>query len=203
MATGATTHEKSGQSGGSIEEVVRYAISNRTRAEILVVLNQGTYCASELSGIIGEPINSVSNHLKALEERGAIEIAESKRRRNFEQHFYRAIEPPTYTEEDLTEMHPFERQMTVGFHVQALLAEVMAAFSAGKLSDDPNHILIWDRLNVDEQGRREVTAEQERHFGRLAEIEAESLVRAAGGATTPYIVAAAGFERARKAPVAP
>ncbi len=203
MTTGATSRERPGQRGKSIEDVVGYAISHRTRVQILIVLNQGTYCATELSEIIGEPINSVSNHLKELADGGAIEIAETKKRRNFDQHFYRAIKTPFYTKEDLIEMHPLQRQVTAGLHVQGLLAEIMAALWAGKFSEDPNHCFVWDRLNVDEQGRREVTEEQERHRKSLNQIEEESLRRANGGPTTPYIVAVLGFERARKAPVAP
>jgi DNA-binding transcriptional ArsR family regulator len=205
MATGRTSRERPGQRGKSIEDVVGYAISHRTRVQILIILNQGTYCASELSEIIGEPINTVSNHLKELADGGAIEIAVTKKRRNFSQHFYRAIKIPVHSKEDLIAMQPLERQVTVGLHVQSLLAEIMAALWAGKISDDPNHCLVWDRLNVDDQGRREITAEQERHWQRLEQIEEESLMRSAhdGGGTVPYIVSVLGFERGRKAPVAP
>jgi DNA-binding transcriptional ArsR family regulator len=205
MATGRTSRERPGQRGKSIEDVVGYAISHRTRVQILIVLNQGTYCATELSDIIGEPLNTVSNHLKELADGGAIEIAETKKRRNFSQHFYRAIQTPVHSKEDLIAMHPLERQVTVGLHVQSLLAEIMAALWAGKISDDPDHCVMWDRLNVDEQGRHEITQEQERHWRRLERIEEESLMRSAhdGGATVPYIVSVLGFERGRKAPVAP
>jgi DNA-binding transcriptional ArsR family regulator len=203
LASDTTSRDRPGQRGKGIEDVVVYAISHRTRVQILIVLNQGTYCATELADIIDEPINKVSNHLKELADGGAIEIAESKKRRNFLQHFYRAVQTPAYSVDELSEMHPFTRQVTVGLVVQSLLAEIIGALWAGKFSDDPNHCLVWDRLNVDEQGRRQITEEQERHWERLAEIEEESLMRAKGGPTIPYIVAALGFERARKAPVAP
>jgi DNA-binding transcriptional ArsR family regulator len=202
MPTETTRRERPGQRGKSIEEIVGYAISNRTRVQILIVLNQGVYCASELSEIIGVSINNVSNHLKELADGGTIEIAETKKRRNFDQHFYRAVNTALYSKEDLMAMHPVERQVTLGILIQSLLAEIMASLWAGKFCDDPNHCLVWDRLNVDEQGRLEITEEQERHWGRLAQIEEESLMRSAGGATIPYIVAALGFERGRKAPVA-
>lgn len=201
MATGAKTRERPGQRGKSIEDVVSYAISHRTRVQILIHLNEATYCATELSEIIGEPLNSVSNHLKELAEGGAIEIAETRKRRNFDQHFYRAIMTAVHSKEDLIEMHPVHRQVTAGLIVQSLLAEVMAALQAGKFSDDPNHCLIWDRLNVDEKGRDEITEEQERHWERLAQIEEASLLRTED--TFPYIVSALGFKRGRKAPVAP
>jgi DNA-binding transcriptional ArsR family regulator len=184
--------------------VVAYAISGRTRVQILIVLNQGVYCAKELSEIIGEPINSVSNYLNELADGGAIEIAKTVRHRNFDQHFYRAIATPTYSEEDLLDMHPFERQVTIGLVVQSLLAEVMASLWAGKFRDDPNHCFVWTRYNLDGQGRSDTTEEQERHWGRLTEIAGESLLRSAetGEPTFPYIVAALGFMRSRKAPVA-
>ena len=134
-------------------------------SSILIILNQGAYCASELSGIIDKPINTVSNHLKALELSGAIEIADTKQSvRNLVQHFYRAIKTPQYSKEDLIEMHPFERQVQIGLIVQALLAEIMASLWAGKLRDDPNHCFYWDRLNLDEQGRSLALKEQERHL---------------------------------------
>ncbi len=205
MPTETTGRDRPGQRGKSIEDVVGYAVSHRTRVQLLIILNQGTYCASELSEIIGEPINSVSNHLKELADGGAIEIAETKKRRNFLQHFYRAISIPNYSGAELLEMHPLQRQVTVGLAAQSLIAEIMASLWEGKISNDPDHMLAWDRLNLDKQGHREVTKEQERHFERLAQIEEESLLRAAreGESTVPYIVSSLGFERGRKAPVAP
>src|ERR1700742_3204732 len=133
MATGRPCRARRGQRGKSIEDVVGYAVSHRTRVQILIILNQGTYCATELSDIIGEPINTVSNHLKELADGGAIEIAETKKRRNFFQHFYRAISIPMHSRDDLIAMHPLERQVTIGLHVQSLLAEIMAALWAGKI----------------------------------------------------------------------
>ena len=170
---------------------------------LLIVLNQGTYSATELSDIIGEPVNSVSNHLRELADGGAIEVAEIKRCRNFFQHFYRAVAIPSAFERgpdrDASLGAPDDRSSLVA---QSLLAEIMAALLANRISDDPNHCFLWDRLNVDEQGRREITEEQERHWERLEQIEEESSARSirSGDATTPYIVSALGFERAREVP---
>lgn len=202
MATETTTRERPGQRGKSIEDVVGYAISHRTRVQLLIILNQGTYCASELSEIIGEPLNTVSNHLKELADGGAIEIAETKRKRNFHQHFYRAVSIPYHSNEELAAMQPLQRQVHIGLIVQSLLAEIMAALWAEKMSKDPEHTLVWDRLNVDAEGRRKIAEEQARHWERLSGIEEEALLRAAQAnePTVPYIVAVLGFERGRKAP---
>lgn len=200
----ATSRERPGQRGKSIEDVVAYAVSHRTRVQILMVLNQGTYSTSEIAQIIGEPLNRTAHHLNALADGGAIEIAKTERRRNFAQHFYRAVELPMYSKEEMLAMHPFERQVLIGFVLQSLLAEVLASHRAGKMSNDPAAVQAWDRLNLDDQGRLEVSEEQERHWERLAQIEEKSLIRAAlsGAKTTPYMVAVLGFERALKAPVA-
>lgn len=205
MATGATSRARSGQRRKGIEDVVGFAISNRTRVEILIVLRQGAYSASELSEIIGEPLPNVSHHLTELCDGGAIEIAETKKRRNCDQHYYRAIKMPEHSREDYIEMHRVERQVMIGLHVQSLLAEIMASLWEEKISEDPDHCFVWDRLNVDGQGRSEIAEEQDQHRRRLEQIEVESLLRSgeSGEKTTPYIVAVLGFERGRTAPVAP
>jgi len=205
MASATTTGQgQAGQSGKSIDDVVIYAVSHRTRVQILVVLNQGAYSTSEVADIIGQPLKNIAHHMKELADGGAIEIAKTERRRNFDQHFYRAVELPMYSKEEVLAMHPVERQMMIGFIVQSLIAEVLASLHAGKMSADPAGVQAWDRLNLDEQGRRAVNEEQERHWERLAEIEEESVIRTAlsGAKTTPYMVAVLGFERALKAPVA-
>lgn len=197
-----TLEKRSGRRGESIEEVVAYAIGHRTRVLILIVLNEGTYSPAEVADIIGEPLNSVSNHMRELAERGSIEIVDTRMRRNAAQHFYRATRTPEYSREDIAEMTPLESQVTAGLVVQSLLAEIMASLWAGKMAADPGVCLAWDRLNLDEQGRREVSQEQESSWRRLLRIEEESLVRAAesGADTLSYVTGLVGFERARKAP---
>jgi DNA-binding transcriptional ArsR family regulator len=201
----ASATKRTGQSGKSIEEVVAYAVGHRIRVQILILLNEGTYAAGEIADLIGEPLNKVGNHIRELVDAGSIEVAETKQRRNTVQHFYRAVHVPLYSKEEVLAMTPQERQVTAGLIIQSLLAEVMAGLWAGRMSDDPGVCLVWDRLNLDAQGRREVADEQERSWLRLAEIEEESLnrVAASGEGTTSYIASALGFERARKAPQPP
>jgi hypothetical protein len=198
----ATITRRAGQRKKSVEEMVAYAIGHRIRVMILITLNEGAYSPAEIAEIIGEPLNKVSNHVTELAEGGSIEIVDTKMRRNTAQHFYRATETPIYSKEDIEAMTVFERQVTAGLVVQSLMAEVLASLGAGKLSSDPGVCLVWDRLNLDQQGREEVAKEQEESWGRVAKIEEESLIRAArsGEATIPYVTASLGFERARRAP---
>jgi len=152
--------------------------------------------------LIGEPLNNVSNHVRELLDAGSIEIAEVRHRRNFAQHVYRAVETPLYTRDDFAAMTPQQRKVTWGMIIQSMMAEVMASFGAEKLTYDPDAVLAWNWLNLDAQGRKEVSEEQVAFWDRLTEIEADSMNRVAvsGEDTISYVVGELGFERARKAP---
>lgn len=194
------TARRPGQRGKSIEEIVAYAVGHRVRVQILIALRDGDHSTAEIAEMIGEPLNKVANHVRELVDAGSIEVADSRQRRNTVQHLYRAVSTPHYSKVEIEAMTRQERQVTAGLVIQSLFAEVMDGLWAGKMSDDPEVMLIWERLNLDEQGRREASAEQEASWRRLQEIQAESLTRAAesGGETMPYIASVLGFERARR-----
>jgi DNA-binding transcriptional ArsR family regulator len=196
------TAKRAGQRGKSIEEVVAYAVSHRTRVQILIVLNQGTYSAGEIADIIKEPLNNVANHIRELVDAGSIEVADTKPRRNTVQHFYRAVRTPYYSKEDVEAMTWQQRQVTAGLVIQSLMAEMMAGLWAGKMNDDPRVWLAWDRFNLDSRGRQEVFDEQEEAWKRLEAIKAKVANRVAesGEKTVPYVVSVLGFERALQAP---
>jgi DNA-binding transcriptional ArsR family regulator len=201
----ATRTSRPGQRGKSIEEVVSFAVSHRTRVHVLVVLVQGgAYTASQIAEIIGEPLNNVSNHIRELLDAGSIEIAKTEQKGNVVQHYYRAIEFPYYSEEDLAAMPPMQRHVLAGLAVQSMMAELMAALWAGKMTD-PRINLSWNWFNVDEEGRRAIAEEQERSWDRIQEIEIESMNRRAvtGDDAQSILVGEMGFERARKAPKFP
>lgn len=182
-----------------------FALGHRTRVYVLTLLNEGVYSPEQLSQIIGEPVGNVSHHVKQLLDAGSIELAKTEPVRNTLQHFYRAVEMPFYSDEEIAAMTPEERQATIGLTLQCLMAEIMTAFWSGKMQGDPRLWLSWRWFNVDEQGRQDLADEQERSWQRAREIEAESANRRAksGEETESIIVASAGFERARTSPTAP
>lgn len=197
----AVTTTKAGQSKKTIEEVVSYAIGHRTRVHILIVLNEGTFTPGQIAEIIGLPLNSVSNHIRELVDAGSIELVKTEQVRNATLHYYRAVEMPFYSDEEIAAMPWQQRQVSAGLIVQSLIAEVMAALWAGKLAD-PRVCLAWNWFNVDEQGRRDIDAEQRRSWERVQEIEVESTNRRAesGEDATSILVTLLGYERARKGP---
>lgn len=196
---------KGRQAGKSIEEVVAFAISHRIRVQVLALLNEGVYTPQQIADVIGEPLNKVAHHIHELAEAGSIELADTKMVRNAVQHYYRGVQMPFYTDEDVAQMTPQQRQVTAGLIIQSIQAELMAALWAGKMHSDPRVWLAWRWFNVDKQGRNDIADEQQRHWDRIQQIEAESTNRRAesGEDAKSIIVATLGFGRERTAPGLP
>jgi DNA-binding transcriptional ArsR family regulator len=196
------TAKRAGQRGKRIEEVVEYAVSHRTRSQILTILDQGIYTSAELADIIGEPLNRIGNHIRELLDAGSIEIADTKRRRNTHQHYYRAVRTPFFSQGEAQTMTWQERQVSAGLIIQGLVAELMAGLWAGNMFDDARDWVTWEPLNLDAEGRREMYDEQEESWERLNAIKVRvaKRVRESGEDTAPYIAAVLGFERALTAP---
>ena len=196
---------RTGQRSKSIEEVVSYAVGHRIRVQVLTLLNEGIYSPDQLARLIGQPLNRVSHHISELLDAGSIELAKTEKVRNTTQHFYRAVEMPLYSDEEVAEMPPQQQQVICGLILQCMMAEAMAAFWAGKMHSDPSICLTWRWYNVDEQGRKDIAEEQNRSWRRVQEIEAEAINRVAesGEDTTSVVVASMGFERERRAPTPP
>lgn len=197
--------QHSPQRNKSIEEVLSFAWNHRIRVQVLSLLNEGTYTPGEIAAIIGEPLSKVSHHIRELAEGGSIELAKVEKARNADQHYYRAVEMPFYSDEEVWAMTPEQRQMSAGFVIQNMIAEAMAAFWAGTIRDDPRTWLAWRWFNVDQEGREAIAEEQQHHWDRIREIEAEATNRRAksGEAAESIIVANMGFRRERTAPAPP
>lgn len=193
-----------GRGKRGVEEAVGYALKHQHRVEILCLLNEGERNRYELAELIGEEPGKIKHHLKELLDEGSIELAYSKRvGSNMIQHYYRAVEIPFYTDEEIEELRPEERQAFAGVILQAIMAESLAALWAGKMADDRRVWLSWRWFHVDARGREDIADEQARHWERVRECEAESTNRCAksGEPTKSIIVTSLGHMRCRRAPM--
>jgi DNA-binding transcriptional ArsR family regulator len=183
----------------SIETAIPYALGHATRVEILIALNEGLFTAQELADRLGRTTSYVGNHLRWLLEDGSIEVGRKEVRGGTVQYWYKAVEIPVYTPEDAERMTPLHRKVTVGAITQAGFAEILAALSAGTLSE-PDTIVYWDWYNLDAEGQRELDVESHRYLDRLREIEAASTNRRAvsGEESKSMLVKLDVFPRARK-----
>lgn len=187
------------QAKKGIEEAVQYAIGNRIRVEVLILLNEGIYTASEISKIIGVPLNTLHGHLHRMQEDGSIEIAREEKKGNMTQYCFRAVEVQTYTVEEFERLPYPYRQNIAGAIFQSGFAEVMAGLYAGKLAHPLAH-LYWDWYNLDKKGREDADDLTHRYLDELREIEVEATNRAAatGVKTISMLLNFSFFERPRK-----
>lgn len=185
----------------SVEEAVSYGVGHRIRIEILSILNEGTYSASDLSKLIHQPLTTISHHIKELVSSGCIELARIEKVRNADQHFYRAVELPFVTDDEAEALGPEVKQEYAALILQAIMAEGMSALWAGKLRDDPAVRMMWRWFNLDAQGRQELADEQRESWDRIMEIEARATNRRAesGEQAVTVIAASLGFQRGRPA----
>ena len=190
-----------GQGERSIEGAVHYSLAHEVRTEILAILNEGIHSPEELSEITGELPSKLGHHIKALLDDGSIELVCVKPVRNTLQHFYRAVQLPFYTDEQVEVMSEDEKQAIIGVILEAVLAEALASFDSRKMLNDPRIWLSWRWFNVDGQGRNDIADEQARHWERMQEIEAKATDRRAqsGEEAVSVIVTSLGYLRSRTA----
>lgn len=182
-----------------VEEAVQFALSNHTRLEILILLNEDAYTTREIAELTGIELKIVSNHMLEMWDDGSVEVAKQRSVKGTLVRWYRAVELPEYTKEQAEAMTERELQMVAGVIVQSGTAELMAALHKGHLAT-PRSILSWDLYDLDGQGREDVETASTDYLERLREIQCESLGRVIESKeeTTSMIVNLAAFRRARK-----
>ncbi len=182
-----------------VVEAVSYAVGHRIRVEVLAVLNEGTRSADELARIVGQPLSTLTHHLKELLKSDSIEIADIKMVGNVAQHYYRAAKMPFHSDAEHAAQSDEEKEATCALIIQAVMAESLNAMYAGKMTTDPRLWLSWRWFNVDQRGRQNIADEQQRFWDRMQEIEAESTNRRvdSGEQAVSIVVSSLGFERSR------
>ncbi len=192
-----------GQGMRCVENAISYAIGHRIRAEILAILNEDVRSRDELAYLVGEPSDKIKHHVRALLDDGSIEIAYTEQVGNLNQYFYRAVVMPHYSDEEIAAMPPAARQAVTGVALQAIMAEALSAFWAGKMIDDRRLWVSWRWFNVDQRGRDDIADEQARSWERIRKIEAKSTNRRAksGEPAKSIIVSSLGYVRCRNASV--
>lgn len=183
-----------------IEDAVSYALGSGLRVDILCYLNEAPRSPTELARLMGFQASMLEHHIKALLASGSIELAYVKEGAgNTKEHFYRAVELPEFSDEEMWAKSFEERQEIYGLILQSSAAEALAAFRAGKVSNDPRVSMGWRWFTLDAQGRKDLADENARAWDRMKEIEAESAGRRAttGEEGMSIVVSLLAHERAR------
>lgn len=193
-----------------LDDAVAYAVGHRIRIEALSILNDGTASPSDIAAILDEDVRMVGNHVRELYDSGCIEFIGTKKVRNATEHFYRAVTLPYITDDEYQAMPVKLRHQMAGLIVQAIVAETLASFRAGKMAADPRLWLTWQIVNVaDAEGKAEVAEEVRATYGRFEDIATRNANRLANarkkakeeGKKLPVgkaeVVALMSFERSR------
>jgi DNA-binding transcriptional ArsR family regulator len=182
-----------------IEEAVAYAVGNGTRIDALAILAEGKHSPSQIAKILGVSTKLVGNHIRELHACGCIESAGTTTVRNVTQHFYRALAIPYIDDPTYKKMPNRARREVIAVLIQAIVAETMASFRAGRMEADDDVYLLWDCLSVDAQGKRELADEMQAQYERIVKIRErnEARLAEAGESGTTTLVSLMAFERSR------
>jgi predicted transcriptional regulator len=188
-----------GEQTKSIEELVAYVINHRIRIDALAIFNERVASPTEIAGVLGENVSKVGHHVKELHDAGCIELVDTKQRRGAIEHFYRATVRPQITDGEWRAMPDENRREIVALVFQAVVAEGLSSLRARKMDGDDDLHLSWRVLNLDNEGRRELAAEQAESLSRIAGVEARSNARLveSGKDGISTVVAMMGFKRSR------
>ena len=181
-----------------VDELVVFVVRHPIRVDALQILNEREASAVEIARQIGEDQKKVGNHVKALADYGCIELVRTEKKRGAEEHFYRASLRPCIEDEEWAQLSPQARHEISALVFQAVVAEALAAFRAGRFDSRLDRHMSWQPMKLDEEGWQELMQELKESLKRIEDIAARADARLCekGEAGFPAIAAALGFERA-------
>ena len=138
------------------EDTPSYAVDYYVRLGATAALHEGNYSPKDIADIIGGDAKNIANHLRYLYEAGCIEFVGYEGEGNLKKTVYRAIERPIIDDETYRLMSFKERHDLNGVAFQWIMAEGLASYRSGNMSEDDDLCLISDEPDLDPQGRAEL-----------------------------------------------
>jgi DNA-binding transcriptional ArsR family regulator len=164
----------------------RKLLTHPLRHRLLAILNERTASPKELAREVGMPIPNVSYHVDRLLDADAIELVREEPRRGVAEHFYRAVEIASHTDEAWAALTAEERAQITHTNVQRMVADLLSAAEADGFEHRRSH-QSWVPFELDERGFNEVADVLESTLKRILAIRDRSQRRIERGAAVPYI----------------
>lgn len=182
------------------EDALTHSVNHWIRVEALAIFHEGEFTTGEIAKKIGEDVKVVTGHVQDLYDSGSIEFAGYKLVGGTLRRAYRALVLPVVGAEAYCAMSLSDRHDLNGAVVQGLHAESVCSFRNGKMDADEDLCFVWQPLNLDAQGKRELVAHLTAAWEEAKEIEVRAVNRMAesGEKGTSSIAAFLGFERGRR-----
>jgi hypothetical protein len=121
----------------------------------------------------------VSYHIRLLHDLGAIELVATEPRRGALEHFYRAVTSAWFGEGDWAKLPRSARRGILGHNLQQIFAWVTSSAESGGF-DHPTSQVLHAALELDEQGREDVSRVAREAIDRARAIHEEVAERQAG-----------------------
>ena len=169
------------------------ALAHPLRHQLLVRLNEGEASPVEMARELGQPVGRVSHHIQSLVRLGAIELVRTEPRRGAVEHFYRAVAPAWFSDEDWARLPASARDAIGAQNLRSVLDDLSGA-APGRAFAHPRAYLARLLLELDEEGMEEMSALLTETVRRVEEIEASA--RGRGGSGRPTELVLLHFERA-------
>jgi DNA-binding transcriptional ArsR family regulator len=179
-----------------IAERLVKAVAHPIRLEALRIFCYRTASANEVAKELGETLGMVTYHVKVLRDFGCIEAVRSEKKRGATEHFYRAVVPPEFNDDEWAQLPQSTREAISGIVIRGIFGEVVRAFHHRTFDARDDRHASWVPMEVDQLGWEELTALQLDmlvHALRIKDESAERL-RRTGKSGQRVVAVTLGFE---------
>lgn len=154
------------------------ALAHPLRGKLLVMLDGREASPSQLAQETGEPLGTVSYHVRTLYDMGLLKLVGEKRQRGAVEHYYTGVKwaIPDRTWENL----PSSLKGTVHQSMLSHIGEDVSSAASSGGFNEPYSMLSRDLLTLDEQGAMQLAREVSNLMQRALAIEAECKKRLEG-----------------------
>jgi DNA-binding transcriptional ArsR family regulator len=172
------------------------ALANPCRLEALRIFYYRTASPNEVARELKVSLSTISHHVKILRRAGCIELVKTQQVRGATEHFYRALAPAQFADDEWGELPLTEREDISEMVLRAIFGEVLRACLRGTFDFRKDRHLSWIPIEVDEKGWQELVKQQEETLQEMMRIRAESAERllASDEDGRRVVAAALGFE---------
>lgn len=175
------------QSARAAERRVAHAVNHPVRLDALSIFFERVASPKEIAKLLGVPLGTASFHVGELAADDVIELVKTEPRRGAIEHFYRAKVRPEVSDAELQAMPKATRRKFAALILQAIVAEGLSSLRHGRMDTDDELNLIWMPMQLDAEGREEVSTLQAEMLERLEDIKARSESRSAESADAPPV----------------
>ena len=146
-------------------------VAHPLRSECLSLLAERTASPAEIAVELKENLGNVSYHVRKLWRAGAIEIVEEKPVRGAMEHFYRAVQRPFFSDEEIAESSEEDRRAFAQHIFSLVTANATTALESGTFVSRPDYHISRAPMRVDEEGWAELRDLHEETLERIMKVQ--------------------------------